>query len=387
MEGHPMTSLLKIIYQIKLSVFIIVIASNVFSQEIKTKQDSLLLKELEKELGQVQNKQTKGTTPAFTNPELSVIGDFQGVYKSIGKRKTDAFIKEVEISLGSAVDPYVRADFFLSFHREEETGEFNMAMEEGFLTTLSLPAQLQLKIGKFRSNFGKLNLVHPHANNFIDIPLVIKNYFGEALIDEGFSLSWLVPNPFDFYQDLTIQVTRGPDENNSFTRSEESDFLYLAHLKNFWDLSDNSTLEIGFSAGHGPNDSLLTTFLGGLNITYKWKPLQFKQYKSFEFQTEFLWSDRQILEYQHIKSFGMYAFVTWQLAQRWFATSRFDYSNLPNNNKWNERALSGIIGWYASEFQKVELQFKRTIINNFYTVNQVMLRSVFVIGAHGAHQY
>jgi hypothetical protein len=385
-----MLFILNSVYRLKITLVILMLGllSPIVAQDNESEQDSLLIKQLQKELDQPEKqKQIKKQSQSKTNPDLSVIGDFQGVYNSSEKRKTDAFINEVEISLNSAIDPYARADFFFSFHREEETGEFHFALEEGFLTTLALPAQLQLKVGRFRSSFGKLNLVHPHANNFIDNPLMLENYFGEALIDEGLSLSWLVPNPFDFYQDLTIQATRGPDENNSFIQSEKSDFLYVAHLKNFWDLSDNSTFEFGLSAAHGPNDSLLTTQLGGLNLTYKWKPLQFKQYKSFEFQSEFLWSNREVLKSKQINSFSMYSFATWQLAQRWFITSRFDYSNLPDNENWVERSWSGVIGWFATEFQKVELQYKRTTSNNFNTVNQVMLRSVFVIGAHGAHQY
>jgi hypothetical protein len=46
-----------------------------------------------------------------------------------------------------------------------------------------------------------------------------------------------------------------------------------------------------------------------------------------------------------------------------------------------------VLGWYATEFQKVELEYKGTTSNVFPTSNQILLRSVFVIGAHGAHAY
>jgi hypothetical protein len=53
--------------------------------------------------------------------------------------------------LQATVDPYARADFFLSFGRDPETGKYGVEVEEGYLTTLSLPARLQLKAGRFRS--------------------------------------------------------------------------------------------------------------------------------------------------------------------------------------------------------------------------------------------
>lgn len=322
-----------------------------------------------------------------TNPNISVIGDFQGQYKTPAARKMDLFLNEVEIALNASVDPYVRADFYLAYARDENTEEFHGTLEEAYLTTLALPGGLQIKAGKFRGTFGKSNLSHPHTLGYIDNPAIIENYFGEALIDEGISINWLVPNTLEFYQEFIFEVTRGPAENNSFSHAENSTFLYLAHLKNFWDVSDNSTLELGFSAANGANDSLRTTQLGGINLAYKWKPLRLNTYRSFSFESELLWSKKEITAKKNCNSFGLYAFSSYQLAKRWFIMGRFDYSNIPDNNKWIERGLSAIVSWHATEFQKLELQLKQVYSNKFSDYKALMLRSVFVIGAHGAHQY
>ena len=321
-----------------------------------------------------------------TNPNMSIIGDFRALYYSPARRHFDAEFHEAEAAFQSVVDPYARADFFLSVARDPETGKFGIDLEEGYLTTLELPASLQLKAGKFRSSFGKINLIHPHALTFIDVPNVYANYFGEeGLNDEGFSLSWLVPNPFDFYQELTLEVTRGPSENRSFVTSDVDRFLYLAHVKNFWDLTDNATLELGLSGVAGPNDSAFTSVIGGVDLTYKWKPLRLNTYSSLVLQAEALWSDKRISEHETVRSWGMYALATYQLEKRWFLTGRFDYANLPDNSSYTERAYSATLGWNATEFQKVELEVKTT--SSPSTTNQVLLRSVFVIGAHGAHAY
>ena len=291
------------------------------------------------------------------------------------------------MAVQSVVDPYARADFFLSVARDA-TGKFGLELEEGYLTSLDLPAGLQLKAGKFRSTFGKINNIHPHALPFISMPNVYVHYLGDdGLNDEGLSLSWLIPNPLDFYQELTVEATRGPDDNPSFVRSDVDRFLYTAHLKNFWDLTDNATLELGLSGAGGQNDLVFTTLLGGVDLTYKWKPLQYNTYQSLVLQAEAILSSKRLTETQTMKSLGMYALATYQVGQRWFLTGRFDYSSLPDNSSFIERAYSGALGWYATEFQKIEVEYKTSRSNAYPTMNQLLLRSVFVIGAHGAHAY
>ena len=76
------------------------------------------------------------------------------------------YLNETEVSLQAVVDPYIRADFFLTFGRDPVTGKYGAAVEEGYLTTLSLPAKLQLKVGKFREAVGRINPTHPHALAF-----------------------------------------------------------------------------------------------------------------------------------------------------------------------------------------------------------------------------
>jgi len=317
-----------------------------------------------------------------------VIGDFEMMYLDPSQRHFDAEFHEAEIALQSVVDPYARADFFLSIARDPGTGQFGLGLEEGYLTSLDLPAGLQVKIGKFRSTFGKINNIHPHALPFISLPNVYARFLGEeGLNDEGISASWLIPNPLEFYQELTVEATRGPDDSRGFLRSAKDHFLFVGHLKNFWDLTDDATFELGLSGAAGPNDSALTTILGGVDLTYKWKPLQFNTYQSFVVQAEALLSSKEVSPLQRVEAWGMYALATYQVGKRWFLTGRWDYANLPDDNQFVERAYSGTIGWYATEFQKMELECKSTTSNVNPTSNQIVFRSVFVIGAHGAHAY
>jgi hypothetical protein len=354
-----------------------------------TSKDSLLLKQIEEQMQAQSNNQPapQQTRSAISpNPDLSVIGDFQGSYISRGKKNLNTYLNETEVALQAVVDPYARADFFLSFGRDPETGKYGVEVEEGYLTTLSLPARLQLKVGKFKEAVGRINPVHAHALPFIDLPNAYVNYFGDGLNDEGASLSWLLPNK-KFYQELVFQTTSGSSESPSFSRGETNRFIYLSHLKNFFTLNDNATLELGLTGITGPNDSARATNIGAVDLTYKWKPVKMNTYKSLTWQSELYFSKANYTATEVRRSFGMYSFIQYQLAKRWFLTGRYDYAQRPSDKKVVEQAYSLTAGWYATEFSKLEFEGKTTDDNIQSRYYQAWLRWIFVIGAHGAHQY
>jgi hypothetical protein len=370
-------------------IFSLAFAADLFSQnDTISKPDSVLLKQIEQELNSSNSTppQKQARTSPLTLPDISVIGDFQASYRNNAERNFNAGINEAEISLQSVVDPYARADFFLTIGKDPVTGEFKFDLEEGYVTTLSLPAHLQLKAGKFKSALGRINPVHPHALPFISMPDAYENYFGEGINDEGASLSWLIPNSL-FYQELVLQVTDGPIDNPSFARSPGNTFLELLHLKNFFDLSANTTLEVGLSGITGANQFDFRTNIAAIDLTWKWKPLQFNTYKSFTWQSEAWFSNANTSGEEVVNTFGLYSFINFQFSKRWFFTGMYSYSNLPYSASTRENSFSTTVGWYATEFQKLELEGKAVTGNTEEDQYQVLFRWIFVIGTHGAHQY
>src|SRR5260370_7892599 len=79
---------------------------------------------------------------------------------------------ESELGVQAIVDPYARADFFLSF------GETGVTLEEGFLTFTALPAGFVAKGGKMCAAFGKVNTLHNHVLPWVYRPLGTKNLVG-----------------------------------------------------------------------------------------------------------------------------------------------------------------------------------------------------------------
>src|ERR1700674_2994831 len=100
------------------------------------------------------------------NPDMAVIGDFLGATGWNPLHPDPALeLHESEASFQAVVDPYARADFFISF------GEQGVGVEEGFLTFTSLPGGLLTKVGKMRAAFGKVNSPHNHVLLWTDRPL------------------------------------------------------------------------------------------------------------------------------------------------------------------------------------------------------------------------
>ncbi len=365
------------------------------AQVDSAKNDSLMLLKIQEQMQQSQPAPVQQAhTGASANPDISVIGDFRGLYRSYGKHNFDAVLNEAEFSFQSVIDPYARADFFYSVSEDPATGKFSGEVEEGYLTTLALPAHLQLKAGRFKQSLGRLNLVHPHALPFIDMPDVYVNFFGEeGLKGDGVSLSWLIPNP-GFYQELTFEATDVDPSSPTFERSTANNYLYLAHLRNFWDLSANATIEFGATGVTGENILGMRTNIGALDFTYKWKPVQFNTYKQFTFQNEVYFSHAQQVNNSIVNALGFYSMLYTQVDKRTFLTGRFDYSNAPFDNSFIQQSGSLTLGWEATEFQKIEIEAKYTTMNqpmaqynNEKNFASAFLRWIFVIGSHGAHRY
>ena len=355
--------------------------------------DSLLLQQLQRSMQPaaaapaIQQPAPAPRSTLSTNPDLSAIGDFRSSYTSLGKRKVDVYLSQLEFQVSSVVDPYARADFMFSYGKDLATGELVPDLEIATLTTLSLPYQLQATLGKFKPAFGKINILHPHAFSFVDFPRMTENYFSpEGMFMEGASVSWLVPNSYDFFQELTLEAGR-VQTNNSLARGETSQLTYVGHLKNFFDLTDNSTLELGFSGADGPNQLGFTSTLGGIDLTYKWKPVQFNVMQSFTWQSEILFSNAHLDDIAIVKTHGLYSLAEYQFAQRWFVGARYDYAQYPTNEAMRDVAGTLLFRFQPTEFQILALEYQYTDRNYDRSTNGVIFRIIFGIGTHAAHQY
>jgi hypothetical protein len=285
-------------------------------------------------------------------------------------------VQELEIRFTSFVDPYWKADVILAL-----PGGEGIEMEEGYVTSLGLPAGLLLKAGKFYASLGRQNLLHTHAFAFLDAPLMNEHLLGgEGLNEVGVSLQWLAPLPW--FVEYTGEVLNG--DNDRFASDQGSDLLYLGHLKSFHELGDATTVEWGASAASGVNATGSTSSLLGVDLSLKWRPLGAGTRRAFIWQTEFLRAadSRRGADTET----GIYTQAQIQVAQRWWVAGRLGVLELPDaaaDNEWRATALVALV---PSEFSAVRLQYSR-LHADAETTNQLMLQLNVTIGAHPAHRY
>src|SRR6202166_3483814 len=230
-------------------------------------------------VGGATQQQTYGgatSNAKLLNPDISLIGDFIGTAgHNIVSPSRSLELHESEVGLQAIIDPYARADAFISF------GETGVNVEEGYVTFTSLPAGLLMKVGKMRADFGKVNTIHNHALPYIDRPLATNNLVGgeDGIDDAGISISRFLPAPKDWFFEGTGQFFRG-DSSTVYAANRRQDLSVVGHVRGYRDLSESTNLDLGisYSRGHsnlgfnfGPN--FLTNLYGG-DARLRWKPLR-----------------------------------------------------------------------------------------------------------------
>jgi hypothetical protein len=352
---------------------------------------------------QVTQTQTFGgasSNAKLLNPDISLIGDFIGTagHNNVSPGKS-LEMHESEVGMQAIIDPYARADAFISF------GETGVNVEEAYVTFTSLPAGLLLKVGKMRAEFGKVNTIHNHALQYIDRPLATDNLVGgeDGIDDAGISLTRFIPAPKGWFAEGTAQVFRG-DSDDVFTAGRRQDLTVVGHLRAYRDLSESTNLDLGLSYARGHNNSgeftsdpsAFLTNLYAADATLRWKPLRRAIYNSFLFRTELFWSARDqlspsaVFETQH--AFGMYSHAEYRLNRRWTIGGRFDRSGHADNGKLTDTGFSGILTYWPSEFSQIRGQYRYghlldPVTSRSDNANEFLFQFLFVMGAHGAHPF
>ncbi len=344
------------------------------------------------------------------NPDISVIGDFLGGVGNPGNRYSPSLeMHESELGLQAIIDPYARGDFFLTF------GEHGVDLEEGYITFTALPGALQLRAGKMRAAFGKVNTLHNHVLPWTDRPLVTQNLVGgeDGISDAGLSLSRILPAPKGIFLEGTAQLFRG-DSLNLFEARKRSDLSTVEHLRFYRDFTESTNLDLGgsFARGRSPFGNGWNQ-LYGIDATLRWKPLQRSIYRSFVGRSELVWA-RTATGPGVITPFGYYISGDYQFGRRWFFGGRFDRSErglcLPTDPlttlpegvcradgtpvfpaAWNalvrDTGGSVLLTYWPSEFSQIRGQLRRTRYGEGFTANELVFQFLFSLGAHGAHPF
>jgi len=362
------------------------------------------------------------------NPDISAIGIFSASYFSrdeplegaeVDPEDTGVDLQEIELAFSGSIDPYFRFDTYFVIDRE------GIETEEAFATTLgSLPLNSQYRIGIMRSKFGRINTIHRHSQNFVTLPLVANAFLGEHLNPTSIEANFLVPLPWFF--ELSAAVGSPEVETASFDRDANSNnlgrLLYVFHIKNFFEVSDNISVNLGGSFATGANgiQEGNRTNLYGVDLFAKYRPLKGNLYQELSLQSEFMYRDAES-ETGNIDDYGFYTQLVYRFAKRWNAGARFGMTDTDDpleieegveaevlsNNKFftltnsgeaeGEESGLGLFGetyrvsamltFNPSEFSRIRLQYD--YIDPDFTADQhaLFLQFQYSLGANGVHPF
>ena len=362
-----------------------------------------------------------GPTNPRLLPDVSAVGDLVGDLSPRASTQEDGSrfgVREVELALQAAVDPFFRGDVFLGISDLE-----SISIEQAYLTTTALPWGLEVRLGRFLMPTGKQNTTHRHDLHTIEYPYVIQRFFGEeGLKGTGIWASKIFA-PFGFYQELQLTaVDRFGEPEEGLTASEASNkklggLGYSARFRNYWDISQSANFEVAATAVTGRREQpLLAGNAEGVNavnarqtvvgadFTYRWRPLQQGLYKSFILQAEYM---RQLnermpssvavvpgeIEFTDYlgpnRDFsGAYVFARYQLTQRLFLGSRYDWLQDPEVDGQTLQAGSGYLEFFPSEFSKLVAGYEhRFAEGDAPDTDRILLQASFALGPHKPHPF
>jgi len=356
----------------------------------------------EKHSAYMQNSAPKGISSSFSQkeylPDIALIINSSVVGRNIDnieypKYSIDGFTKPdseipfnkdrvfnfnyAEVLMSSAVDPSF--DAFAIFHMGSEDFE----IDEAYVNTRSLPNGLKLKVGKFKSAFGRYNEKHQHSWDFSEQALVYNAFFGaEGIGDVGIQMQWVAPT--DTYLMFGIEAMQGTNESNF--GYEKSNNLYNAYAKTSLDFTDDTSVLAGVSVLHGKN------LEGDTNIyaTDFTLQTQLSSYSSIALQSEYIYRNKEQKSH-NIKQDGAYAQLVYKYNQNYATGIRYDVLIKDNDEVKNLDMYTAMVEYKPSEFSRLRLEYSVDKSKYFdgeqKDVQQLMLEFNVAIGAHGAHSY
>jgi hypothetical protein len=387
------------------------------------------LKDLNDKVDSVVEAQTK-VRPNEFNPAIGLVGETVFSYRSKGSGQTgsdraggfDVNQRSVELNISASVDPFAKGYAVFNASADAQTGEASLGVEEAALQTTSLPANLELKAGRFFGEFGKLADIHDHELPFVNRPLALDEYIGGESRTDGAQLSWLPP--ISHYVSVTAGFGEGfggdSPLNNPGTYRALSGFNYFGRASTYFDVTPNVQLEMGLSglinpSTHDrggvlvqPNGSTLTENerrVADLDFKLSYVPLRNNQFQRVDWGTEVLFSDSRYLadpdgslnpsnpgsglsgdEFKKtVGSLGLYSYVTYKWSREWSAGFLFDYIQNAENHDDVTSAYSPYVTWALSHWNQIRLQYTHTDHNaqsGLKPDDAIYLQWDWIIGAH-----
>jgi Phosphate-selective porin O and P len=328
-----------------------------------------------------------------------------------------------ELGISSTVDPYFDLSAVITF------SSGNVEVEEAYVNTRGLPHGFNIRFGKFKSAFGRINEQHAHYWDFYDIPLVYETMLGkEGVASPGARIYWTAPT--NIFLMLGAEVMQGSfDENPTFgnegftvgdieeVTSAAKPSLYTAYIKSSVDYGKSvflfgSSLFYGATRLHDDSEALSANGTTVIDLEFTYKYL-ISSYRSISIQSELLKRNVSGISYS-IDEFntldknpvnkanaGLYTQIVWRFDThgRWRTGFRYDLL-FQNKTELQGAAMilpdnlaryTTMLEFNPTEFSRFRIQYcydtSRYIGMQKMKNHEFIVQCNFSIGAHGAHKF
>jgi hypothetical protein len=197
------------------------------------------------------------------------------------------------------------------------------------------------------------------------------------------------------------------------------DLVYLVRWENAWNLGQQITSKLGFSALFGPNASGSDgrTIIYGADLKATWRPVHhFRGWPFLEWQTEVMrreykadafvgephgdhdHEEVEALRRQTLYDWGLYSQLLYGFAYRWAGGLRVEYANgsgpsvggRHNDPLRDQRfRLSPLLTFHPTEFSRLRLQYNYDWADHLSgkSAHTVWFGIEVLYGSHPAHKY
>lgn len=337
---------------------------------------------------------------------------------ALGARDKGLGLGHSDLTVFGPLGRHFEAQGTIAGHTHE--GKFEAELEEAWVQTRTLPAGFQMRAGRFASQIGYLNELHPHADDFVERPLLYRAFLGNHWFDDGVRLNWVAPTPF--YLRLGAEVFRGKQLIEE-AASAQSPGAAVLSAKVGGDLGASQSWQAGLSLlrnrreaavhgqeeeggeegehahghhGHGAHGAAFSgrrMVLG--ELTWKWAP----DGNNSRQQLRVTYERAQVRGLNRFARSGDrhvadYLSVVWRFAPAWEVGARVDALNvrIPHEDHFDRGSLREtalMLAYKPTHQQTLRLQATRQRNRaGFDTAgNAVQLQYVLSFGAHAAHSF
>lgn len=341
---------------------------------------------------------------------------------ALGARERGLGLGHSDLTAFGPLGRHLHSRVTVAAHTEDRQLDFEL--DEAWVETRTLPAGLQLRAGRFAPQIGYLNEQHPHADDFVQRPLMIRAFFGQHWVDDGLRLNWVAPT--DLYLRLGAELLRGRglvEESDTGARAGAA--VLSARLGG--DLGTSHSWQAGLSYlhnrrhvglaaeeaheeeeegeahdhehahehahAHGASFSGRRMWLG--DIAWKWAPGGNNARQQLRLAYEFaLVSGLGPLAGSGDRHVGDYLSAVWRFAPAWEVGARTSvlkvrvaHEDHLDESKLRENAL--MLAYKPTHAQVLRLQYTRQHDRGGFerAADAVQLQYVLSFGAHAAHSF